>query len=129
MTEDEKTAAKLLINPTSAIKVADEVFAVHKPASTKEDWVLLNADLVESIGAAAWLDELLDALSLSPEKYDGHDIVNPTLAIAVSETLRTSLSQSVRREEWTQANTKLMNEIGTAEWLWLLLETLENDNK
>ena len=129
MTEDEKTAAKLLINPTSAIKVADEVFAVHKPASTKEDWVLLNADLVEKIGAAAWLDELLDALSLSPEKYDGHDIVNPTLAIAVSETLRTSLSQSIKRKEWIQANTKLMNEIGAAEWLWLLLETLENDNK
>ncbi|MGH7196362.1 MAG: hypothetical protein ACREGJ_01190 [Candidatus Saccharimonadales bacterium] len=127
MTDNEKATAKLLVNPFSTVTASNEAFARHKPASAKEDWVLLNADLIKSIGADAWLENLLDALSLSSTDYDydGHDIVNPTLAIVISKKLHVKQPHSIDRNKWISANTKLITEIGAAEWLWLLLEVLE----
>ena len=125
MTDNEKATAKLLINPFSTVTANNEVFAQHKPASAKEDWVLLNADLIKSIGTSVWLNNLLDVLSLSPTAYDGHDIVNPALAITIPKRLHTKQPHSIERSEWISANTKLITEIGAAEWLWLLLEVLE----
>lgn len=125
MTEAEKATARLLINPVATVKITDKMFVTHKPASSKEDWVLLNAELIKSIGAPAWLNDLLDALSLSKDEYDGHEIANPALAIAISDKLRTGFTQSIEREDWIKANAKLISEVGAAEWLWLLLEVLE----
>lgn len=125
MTEAEKVTARLLINPVATVKITDEMFVTHKPASSKEDWVLLNAELIKSIGAPAWLNDLLDALSLSKDEYDGHEIANPALTIAISDRLRTDFTQSIEREEWIKANAKLIDDVGAAEWLWLLLEVLE----
>ena len=125
MTTEEKATAKLLISPLSAIKVADRLFDVSEVVSSKEDWVLLNSDLIKSVGAHTWLGSMLDVLSLPAEAYSGHEIINPALAVTISDNFRANFAQSVQREEWIKANSKLMSEIGVAEWLWLLLEVLE----
>lgn len=127
MTIEEKTTAKLLINPLSAVSVADERFDTSEVVSSKEDWVLLNSDLIKSIGVRSWLGSLLDVLSLPAEKYGGHEIINPALAVLLSDKLRANFAQSVQREEWINANSKLIGEIGVAEWLWLLLDVLERN--
>ena len=84
-----------------------------------------NAHLIEDMSAEGWLDELLDVLALSRAKYDGHDIINPTLTINVSYRLQGEHPPLVTREEWVKANVKLIDELGTTAWLWLLLEVLE----
>ncbi len=125
MTEDEKATTRLLIDPSSTVLITDEVCAPHKFSSSKEDWTLLNADLIKSIGAETWLNNLLEVLSLPLNDYDGHDIINPTLAITVSPKLLEKSSKPVKRDDWINANAKLIAEMGAAEWLMQLLGVLE----
>src|SRR5581483_6048799 len=98
MTENEKATMRLIIDPSSAVLITDEICAPHKPASSKEDWVLLNANLIESVGVKNWLTDLLDVLSLSSKEYDGHDIVNPSLAISISRKFLEKSSKPVTRD-------------------------------
>jgi hypothetical protein len=121
----ENEAKSILANPFSAIVFADHVFKPRKLAAAKEDWVLLNAKLIDELGPEVWLEELLDVLSLPPSKYDGRDIVNPVLAVSVSQSLQGPHELVIARERWAQANAKLMTEIGGNAWLWRLLDTLE----
>ena len=125
MTESEEATARLLIDPSSTVIIADEMCVPRKPSSSKEDWVLLNADLIQNIGADTWLNSLLDVLSLSPNDYDGHEIINPALTITVSRKLLEKSSKPIKRDDWVTANAKLINEIGAAEWLTQLLDVLE----
>ena len=69
--------------------------------------------------------ELLDALSQTRKKYDGHDALNPTLTINISDRLQGDHPPLITRDQWVQANTKLIKELGTNTWLWRLLFTLE----
>lgn len=116
-------ATDIFINPFYAITIANHLFA-HKPITAEEDWLLLNTALIEDIGMEQWLEELLDALALSEEKYDGHDIINPSTVVKLSESLRGKHETIVTRQEWVQANTKLAKELGVHTWLERLLETL-----
>jgi hypothetical protein len=128
MTEDEKATTNTLVNPAAAVTLTEEALKQRQPASTKEDWVLLNANLMKSIGAAVWLGDLLDVLSQPESDYNGHDIVNPTLAVNVSNKLQGNNPPLVARDEWIKANVKLINELGSAEWLWKLLDVLETSS-
>src|SRR2546430_15874632 len=123
MNPDENAAA--LLNPFYAVSLQSHLFFDHKSKTAKEDWVLLNANLMEDIGAKAWLEELLDVISLPRAKYDGHDAIDPTITIKASDRLRGHHKPLVTREQWLQVNEKLISELGAAQWLWLLLEVLE----
>lgn len=123
MSEEAKTT-KNLLNPYYAVVLADHVFN-QKQVTTEEDWLLLNTGLIEDMGITAWLEELLDALSLPRAKYDGHDIVNPSLVVAMSDSLQGKHQPLVTRQEWIQANTRLAKELGADTWLQRLLETLQ----
>jgi hypothetical protein len=123
--QSENEAKSILANPFSAIVFADHIFKPRKLAAAKEDWILLNAKLIEETGSEIWLEELLNVLSLPLSKFDGHDIVNPGLAISVSKGLQGPHELVIAREQWAQANSKLVNEIGANAWLWQLIETLE----
>ncbi len=123
-TDNTSDAKSLIINPFYTVALASHVFKKHTEGP-KEDWVAANAHLIEDMGAKVWLDELLDVLSLSRAKYDGHDIINPTLTINISDRLQGEHPPLVKREEWIAANVKLIEELGATAWLWLLLEVLE----
>jgi hypothetical protein len=122
--DDEKSPKAMLANPFYAVVFASHLFN-GKTAGAKEDWVLLNVKLIEELGPKEWLNELLDALSLSRAKYDGHDIINPSLAVVISGRLQGDHPSLVERQQWLVANEKLIKELGADAWLWQLLETLE----
>ena len=114
-----------LTNPFYAVTFADYLFRHRKLASAQEDWVLLNAKLIDDLGAKEWLEELLDALALDRETYDGHDIINPSLAVTISERLQGDHQPLVTRDQWIEANVKQIREVGPNKWLWRLLKVLE----
>jgi hypothetical protein len=123
MSPDEGAAA--LLNPFYAVSLQPHLFFDHKSKTAKEDWVLLNANLMEEIGAKTWLEEFLDVVSLSRTKYDGHDVIDPTITIRASDRLQGEHEPLITRQQWVEANTKLIKELGAAEWLYLLLGVLE----
>ncbi|MBL8121768.1 hypothetical protein JNM87_03390 [Candidatus Saccharibacteria bacterium] len=126
MNPDNTSAAESQIaNPFYAVEFAAHIFKRHTEGP-KEDWIVANAHLIADIGAKAWLGELLDTLSQTRAKYDGHDVINPTVVINVSERLQEQHDPTVSRSQWIQANAKLINEIGADKWLWRLLDVLEN---
>lgn len=118
-------ASAMIANPFYAVTFASHVFKKHSGLGSKEDWVAANAFTMKDIGPKIWLDELLDFLSQSRAKYDGHDILNPTLVVNVSDRLQGEHEPLVTRELWIQANEKTINEMGEEAWLWQLLKVLE----
>jgi len=114
----------IITNPFYAVSFASHIFRKHIEGP-KEDWVLLNAHLIKELSAKVWLSELLDVLSQSRATYDGHDAINPTIVINVSDRLQGKHEPLVTREQWIQANTSLIDELGAEAWLWRMLETLE----
>ncbi len=115
----------MLTNPFYAVTFAAHVFKKHGNLGSKEDWVAANAHTMKDIGSKTWLDEFLDFISLSRTKYDGHDILNPTLVVNISDRLEGDHEPLVTRELWIQTNVKMIDEIGAEAWLWQLLEVLE----
>jgi hypothetical protein len=115
----------MFINPFYAVVLAPYLFKNQRLIATKEDWVLLNAELMGDIGAKLWLKELLDLLSLPQIEYDGHDIINPTLTVKISDKLQDEHETVVTPEQWVEANIKLIDELSPAKWLSQLLDTLE----
>lgn len=113
-----------IINPFYAVSLADDLFKQSMPKVDKEDWMLLNTNLIEDIGASTWLDELLEVMSRSRNEYDGHDIINPALTVSISTGLQGAHQPIVERREWIAANIKLMEDMGTYKWLELLLSIL-----
>lgn len=125
MSTDKASDDKSTItNPFYTVTFASHIFKKHTEGP-KEDWVLLNAHLIKELGAKTWLGELLDVLSQSRAKYDGHDAINPTVVINVSDRLQGKHEPLVTREQWVQANAHLIDEIGAEAWLWRLIEALE----
>lgn len=120
-------AADSLINPYYAVTISDYLFK-QKSVAAEEDWLVLNTALMRDIGARQWLEELLDVLTLPADKYDGHDIINPSTAVNLSESLHGEHKPIVTRQEWVRANDKLVAELGVNQWLERLLETLKTSS-
>lgn len=125
--ESENELVKKVINPVATVIFASHLFNTSDLASNKEDWVVLNAKLMEGISVPVWLNQFLDVISLPLDDYDGHDIINPSLAVKLSSSLQNVEAPLIKRDQWIEANTKLISELGTAQWLSQLLDVLEND--
>lgn len=118
-------ASAMIVNPFYAVTFASHVFNKHNSLSSKEDWVAANAHTMNDIRPKVWLDEFLDVITLPREKYDGHDIINPTAAVNVSDRLNGDHEPLITRELWIKANEKMIKEISPEAWLWQLLDVLE----
>jgi hypothetical protein len=118
-------ASVMIANPFYAVTFTRHVFNKHSNLSSKEDWVAANAHTMNDIGPKAWLNEFLNFMTLPREKYDGHDILNPTLVVNVSDGLSGDHEPLITRELWAQANEKMIKEISPETWLWQLLDVLE----
>jgi len=121
----EEEASAMLANPFYAVTFAAHVFKKHSSLGSKEDWVAANAHTMKDISAKHWLDEFLDFISQSRTKYDGHDILNPTLVVNISDRLHGDHKPLVTREQWIQVNEKMIGELGVEAWLWQLLDVME----
>ena len=62
---DENEAKKILANPFPAITVSKLFSDEHEPIMSEEDWVKVNAKLINEIGAEEYLHRLLDVLKNS----------------------------------------------------------------
>ena len=71
-------------------------------------------------GIRVWLRQFLEAVTLPKVEYDGHDIINPALAVIISDSLKGDHEPLVTRDQWVDANIKLVGELGVANWLWRL---------
>lgn len=120
----EDSLKDVLINPYYAVTFETHIFKQHSEGP-KEDWVAANVHLISDIGTESWMNELLHVLSQPRAKYDGHDIINPTAVINVSDRLQGEHEPLVSCEQWIQANTKMVGELGADNWLWHLLRILE----
>lgn len=116
-----------LINPYYAVTFADYLFINNGTALAKEDWVLANAKLIHENGANGWLEQLLKNLIAEPTEDLTHMVMNPRQAVVFSNSLQGLHVPLIDKPTWLIANSKLMGEIGTEEWLWRLLSVLETD--
>lgn len=120
-------AGNMIANPFYVIVLKDDLFGDHEMEGAKEDWADKNVQLMEEIGSRDWLNQLLLALSPGTEPDHVRDtIVSPYKGIIFSETLQGDHKPIIAREQWVQANMKLMKELSVGEWLWRLLDVLEN---
>ena len=127
MDEENLDFSVIAANPYYAINFASHAFIQHSNLSSAEDWVAANASLIIDIGLKNWLNELLDVLSLSRADYDGHDIINPALVININNSHSGKHETIITRDQWIEVNAKLIDEMGIANWLWKLLEVLNNN--
>jgi hypothetical protein len=114
-------------NPYYATNFASHAFIQHSSLGSAEDWVAANASLIKDIGSKNWLNELLDVLSLSRADYDGHDIINPALVININNSHSGKHETIITGDQWIEVNAKLIDEMGIVNWLWKLLEVLNNN--
>lgn len=112
----------MLVSPYSAMSLAEHLFAEQEPVVLKEDWIEENAKAIAKLGPKAWLDQLVKALT---EPASLETMENPARAIMIRHDLQGEHEVIVSLEAWLTANTKLIKEIGSEEWLDRLLKLLE----
>jgi len=56
-----------------------------------------------------------------------HVIANPFYAVRIAPWLGTEHPTLISEDEWVQANVQLVEEMGTEEWLRLLLSVLKSE--
>ena len=52
----------LVVNPVYAIEIDEDLLFEHEPLVSEDQWVAANVNLIEQMGAEAWLRELLSVL-------------------------------------------------------------------
>jgi hypothetical protein len=57
----------------------------------------------------------------------GDMLINPAYAVSISPDLAGKHEAIVPKQRWIEANTRLIDEIGSEEWLRRLLAVLEGD--
>jgi hypothetical protein len=113
----------ILINPFYAIQVASELIETHEPSMCDEEWITGNSALIQEMGAEQWLVSLLDVL----QGNTLHELVNPYLAINIDPMFAVEHPPVWSKEQWIQGNVTLIPQLGTEQWLRLLLNVLEGD--
>jgi hypothetical protein len=113
----------ILISPFYAIQVASELVEAHEPSMRDEEWITGNSSLIQKIGVEHWLVLLLDVL----QGNTPHELVNPYHAITIDPMFAVEHPPVWSKEQWIQGNVMLFPQLGTEQWLRLLLDVLEGD--
>ena len=116
---------RILINPFYAIQVAPQFVVSHTPSLSDEEWVNVNAALIQEMGAEQWLTLLLDLLQ--GETLSEEMPFNPYNAINIDPMHAVEHPPLLEMKQWVQSNVRLMDELGRESWLRLLLDVLEGD--
>ena len=59
---DYEDAEQIFINPYYAINISPALIGEHEPMATKEEWIRVNARLMNNMGKEEWLRRLLAVL-------------------------------------------------------------------
>ena len=59
---DKINIKEMFANPYYAINISPWLVTAHEPMVTKEQWIKVNAKLIEEIGREEWLKQLLAVL-------------------------------------------------------------------
>jgi hypothetical protein len=65
---NEQETKDMFINPFYAINLSPLLLAAHESMVSKEQWVKVNAKLIDEIGKEEWLKQLLSVLESGPAK-------------------------------------------------------------
>jgi hypothetical protein len=60
---DAAIVRRLVVNPFYCIDLSPDLVGVHKPLGSTEDWIVINAKLIDQMGVTEWLSLLLAELS------------------------------------------------------------------
>ena len=121
----EDSLRRIIINPFYAITVAPQLTEEHEPAMDEAEWVRTNATLIEEMGAAGWLRQLLDMLQSKAGVPQGP--INPFQAMNIDPLFATRHPPLIEREMWVDVNIMHIRDMGTEGWLRQLLDVLGGD--
>ena len=113
----------IIINPFYVIQVFPQLVETHTPSMRDEEWITDNTSLIQKMGAEQWLASLLDVL----QGNTTHELVNPYHAINIDPMFAVEHPPIISQEQWVQGNAMMLSELGTEQWLHLLLNVLEGD--
>lgn len=121
----EDSLQRVIINPFYAITVAESLIEEHEPSMAEAEWVQTNASLMEEMGPARWLRQLLDALEGKVGVPQGP--IDPSKAINIDPLFAAEHPPLIGRERWVEVNVMQMRNMGVEGWLRQLLDVLGGD--
>jgi hypothetical protein len=120
----EKDVEQLLISPFTTVTVALALTEEHEPPLSTDDWIKVNASLMNNLGAEAWLTQMLNILE---GKEGGSEQISPYNVINIDPRFAFDHASIVPRATWIGANAKLIPQLGGEQWLKTFLDILEGD--
>jgi hypothetical protein len=121
----EDSLQRIIVNPFYAITVAPQLTEEHEPPMGDAEWVRANASLMEEMGSARWLRQLLDVLEGKADVPEGP--INPSQAVNIDPLFAVAHPPLIEREMWVDVNTKHIRNMGAEGWLRQLLDVLDGD--
>ena len=121
----EDSLQRIIINPFYAITVAGSLTEEHEPAMSEAEWVQANAFLMEQMGAAQWLRQLLDVLEGKADPMQGS--IEPSQVINIDPLFAAPHPPLIEREMWVEVNVTQIRNMGAESWLRQLLDVLGGD--
>jgi hypothetical protein len=121
----EDSLQRIIINPFYAITVAPQLTEEHVPPMGDAEWVQANASLMEEMGSARWLRQLLDVLEGKADTPEGP--INPSQAVNIDPLFAAEHPPLIEREMWVDVNVMHIRNMGAEGWLMQLLDVLGGD--
>jgi hypothetical protein len=121
----EDSLRRIIINPFCTITVARQLTEEHEPPMDEAEWVRTNASLMEEMGAASWLRQLLCVLEGKAGAPLGP--INPFQAVNIDPLFAVEHPPLIEREMWVEANVMHIRDMGAEGWLRQLLDVLNGD--
>lgn len=115
---------RIFVNPFSTFTIVPELTKEHEPSMTTDEWIKENITLIQVLGAETWLTQVVQVLE---GKAAQDRPLNPYHVINIDPQFAIEHEPIIRRDQWLEANTKLIPQIGIERWLRIFLEILEGD--
>ena len=114
-----------IISPYNVINFAESLFKSQLHPITREDYILANTKLLNNLGTSNWLSKLIEALT-GKVKNKSYAVINPIETVKISTKFQGQHQTIINLNDWLNANSKLIEELGAEQWLSLLLDILKN---
>src|SRR2546429_2419815 len=121
----EDSLQRIIVNPFYAITVAPQLTEEHEPPMGDAEWVQANASLMEEMGSARWLRQLLDVLEGKADVPE--EPINPSQAVNIDPLFAVAHPPLIEREMWVDVNVSHIRNMGVEGWLMQLLDELGGD--
>ena len=117
----------ILANPFYAMTVAPPLVKEHPLEMSDEQWVRINAQLMQGIGADQWLAQVLAFLQSGDGSLLADPSMNPCHAVIIATIFAQDHEPMMSQETWVQSNVLSIQEMSVERWLMQWLNILEGD--